>query len=82
MAWICRVVAVRQNPFIDGKQASWLQDPADLTVDLGQVMGVASGLDGVGLVEGIVLEGQVVEITLEDDNVLALRDLVHDASMV
>lgn len=72
MMWVSRVVAVRQDPLVDGEQTSWLQDPADLTVDLRQVIGVASGLDGVGLVERIVLEGQIVEITLKEHAAIEL----------
>ena len=66
MTWVSRVVEVRHHPLIEGEQTSWLQDPVDLTVDLRQVTGVAGRLDGVDLVECIVLEGQIVEITLKE----------------
>lgn len=53
-----------RHPLVDDESSTGLEHAIGLAVHILQLRGVASGLDGVGGVESVVLERQLEEITL------------------
>eukprot|EP00968_Pinguiococcus_pyrenoidosus_P013369 scaffold1220_cov259-Pinguiococcus_pyrenoidosus.AAC.41 len=64
MVLVGRVVVVRHAPLVAREDGARLQHPLDLRVDLDTVRRVAGRLDGVGRVEGAVLERHLHEVAL------------------
>mmetsp|Transcript_31203 Transcript_31203/g.91543 ORF Transcript_31203/g.91543 Transcript_31203/m.91543 type:complete len:245 (-) Transcript_31203:367-1101(-) len=58
-------VLLGQAPLVRDEAAARLEHAVDLAVDVGAVRQVAAGLDGVHVVEGVVREGELVEVSLD-----------------
>lgn len=62
---VLRIVFVRHAPLVASKDGTGLQGAGDLAVACNAVWGVAGGFNGVGSVQGRIIEGQLHEIALD-----------------